>query len=115
MMLAGFLFLLLLTDGESSNGNCTYRQLFMRLYPKGKGQNTMTRPVTNHTTPTEVRLDVLIYAILDLNEKDQKFVSYVWIDMALIHGFTLPVSVMCLLVKHHPKCCHCPKREAAAS
>ncbi|XP_030255477.1 5-hydroxytryptamine receptor 3A-like isoform X2 [Sparus aurata] len=81
MMLAGFVFLLLLTDGESSNSNCTYRQLFTRLYPKGKGQNTMTRPVTIHTTPTEVMLDVLIYAILDLNEKDQKFVSYVWIDM----------------------------------
>uniref|UniRef100_A0A671XC50 Si:dkey-49c17.4 n=1 Tax=Sparus aurata TaxID=8175 RepID=A0A671XC50_SPAAU len=81
MMLAGFLFLLLLTDGESSNDSCSYLDIFTHLYPKGKGQNTMVRPVKNHTTTTEALLAVLIYAILDLNEKDQKFVSYVWIDM----------------------------------
>ncbi|XP_073345272.1 5-hydroxytryptamine receptor 3A-like [Pagrus major] len=86
-MLAGFLFLLLLTGGESSNGSCSYRDLFMHLNPKGKGQNTMTRPVRNHTTPTVVKLDVLIYAILDMNEKDQKFVSYVWIDMSWIDEY----------------------------
>ncbi|KAM8729688.1 5-hydroxytryptamine receptor 3A-like [Acanthopagrus schlegelii] len=80
MILAGFLFLLPLT-GESSNDSCSYRNLFMHLYPEGKVQNTMTRPVKNHTTPTQVTLDVLIYAILDMNEKDQKFISYVWIDM----------------------------------
>ena len=39
----------------------------MHLYPEDKVQpNTMTRPVKNYTTPTEVMLDVLIYAILDL-------------------------------------------------
>ncbi|XP_036938098.1 uncharacterized protein LOC119010229 [Acanthopagrus latus] len=47
----------------------------------------MTRPVKNHTAPTQVLLDVLIYAILDLNEKDQKFVSYVWVDMLWFDEF----------------------------
>ncbi|XP_036938099.1 5-hydroxytryptamine receptor 3A-like [Acanthopagrus latus] len=78
-MLAGFIFLLLLT--ELINGSCNYLDLFTNLYPKGKAQNTMTRPVKNYTTTTEALLAVLIYAILDLNEKDQKFVSYIWIDM----------------------------------
>ncbi|XP_073345289.1 5-hydroxytryptamine receptor 3A-like [Pagrus major] len=80
-MLAGFLFLLLLTDGESSNSNCSYRDLYQLLKSEGVGKNNMIRPVKNHTSPTEVELYILIYAILDVNEKEQKFVSYVWIDL----------------------------------
>ncbi|CAJ1052631.1 -hydroxytryptamine receptor 3A-like [Xyrichtys novacula] len=41
----------------------------------------MTRPVKNHSEPTEVELDMLLYAILDVKEKEQKFMSYVWIDL----------------------------------
>ena len=53
-------------DGELINGSCNYLDLFTNLYPKGKAQNTMTRPVKNYTTTTEALLAVLIYAILDL-------------------------------------------------
>ncbi|XP_073345274.1 5-hydroxytryptamine receptor 3A-like [Pagrus major] len=86
-MLAGFLFLLLLTDGESSNSSCSYRDLYRYLNPTGKKENTMTRPVKNHTEPIEIILDVLIYAILDVNEKEQKFVSYIWIDMKWVDEY----------------------------
>ncbi|XP_030256923.1 5-hydroxytryptamine receptor 3A-like [Sparus aurata] len=79
MMLAGFLLLLLLTDGESSNGNCSYRDLYQLLKSEGVGKNTMIRPVKNHTSPTVVELLAQIYSVLDVNERDQKFVSYVWI------------------------------------
>ncbi|XP_034564371.1 5-hydroxytryptamine receptor 3A-like [Notolabrus celidotus] len=41
----------------------------------------MTRPTKNHAEPTVVKLDVLLYAILDVREKEQIFVSYVWVDM----------------------------------
>ncbi|XP_059181179.1 5-hydroxytryptamine receptor 3A-like [Centropristis striata] len=40
----------------------------------------MIRP-GRYGSPTEVELDVLIYAIIDVNEKDQKFISCLWIDM----------------------------------
>ncbi|XP_071319504.1 5-hydroxytryptamine receptor 3A-like [Trachinotus anak] len=41
----------------------------------------MTRPVKNYNRPTEVYLEVLLYAILDVVEKDQQFIPYVWTDM----------------------------------
>uniref|UniRef100_A0A087Y485 Uncharacterized protein n=1 Tax=Poecilia formosa TaxID=48698 RepID=A0A087Y485_POEFO len=39
---------------------------------------SMTRPVKNYKNPTLVSLEVLLYAILDVIEKDQKFIPYVW-------------------------------------
>ncbi|XP_041819282.1 5-hydroxytryptamine receptor 3A-like [Chelmon rostratus] len=88
-MLAGFLLLLVLTgevspvlsDGEISSGNCSYRDLLRHLKIQDNKLFSMTRPVTHYNNYTEVILDVLIYAILDVKEKEQKFVSYVWIDM----------------------------------
>ncbi|KAM8729102.1 5-hydroxytryptamine receptor 3A-like [Acanthopagrus schlegelii] len=41
----------------------------------------MIRPVKNYKEPTIVTLDLLLYAILDVREKDQQWVPYVWIDM----------------------------------
>ncbi|XP_033975893.1 5-hydroxytryptamine receptor 3A-like [Trematomus bernacchii] len=41
----------------------------------------MTRPVKNYKRPTRVSLEVLLYAILDVVEKDQKFIPYVWTVM----------------------------------
>ncbi|XP_076615815.1 5-hydroxytryptamine receptor 3A-like [Chaetodon auriga] len=71
----------LAADGEISNGNCSYRDLLKHLKIKDNKLFSMTRPVTHYDNHTEVILDVLIYAILDVKEKEQKFVSYVWIDM----------------------------------
>ncbi|XP_036936585.1 5-hydroxytryptamine receptor 3A-like [Acanthopagrus latus] len=79
MMLAGFLLLLLLTDGESSNSNCSYRDLYQFLKSEGVGTNIMIRPVKNHTSPTVAELLAQIYSVLDVNEREQKFVSYIWI------------------------------------
>ncbi|XP_049420098.1 5-hydroxytryptamine receptor 3A-like isoform X2 [Epinephelus fuscoguttatus] len=39
----------------------------------------MTRPVKDYQNPTQVFLEVLLYAILDVREIDQTFVPYVWI------------------------------------
>ncbi|TKS89827.1 5-hydroxytryptamine receptor 3A [Collichthys lucidus] len=38
----------------------------------------MSRPVKHYKRPTLVSLEVLLYAILDVVEKDQKFIPYVW-------------------------------------
>ncbi|XP_027145255.1 LOW QUALITY PROTEIN: 5-hydroxytryptamine receptor 3A-like [Larimichthys crocea] len=81
-MLAGFLFLLLITDGVSSERNCSYQDVVDYLnLTNNKDLFSLTRPVKNYKQPTEVTLDVLLYGILDVHEKDQKLVSYVWIDM----------------------------------
>ncbi|XP_077407131.1 5-hydroxytryptamine receptor 3A-like [Vanacampus margaritifer] len=39
---------------------------------------SMTRPVKYYKRPTHVSLEVLLYAILNVVEKEQKFVPYVW-------------------------------------
>ncbi|XP_073345271.1 5-hydroxytryptamine receptor 3A-like [Pagrus major] len=82
MIPAGFLFLLLFTDGESSERNCTYLDVLKHLnLTENKEQFAMIRPVKNYKEPTKVTLDVLLYAILNVVKKDQQLVPYVWIDM----------------------------------
>ncbi|XP_032359085.1 5-hydroxytryptamine receptor 3A isoform X2 [Etheostoma spectabile] len=66
-------------NGESSKGNCTYRDVLNHLNLK-ENENFMTLP-GGVKSPTKVKLDLLLYAILDVNEKDQQFVSYIWIDV----------------------------------
>ncbi|XP_070783549.1 5-hydroxytryptamine receptor 3A-like [Enoplosus armatus] len=81
-MFAGFLFLLLLTDGVSSECNSSYRDVLKHLkLTKNNELYSMTRPVIHHDSPTVVYLAILLNAILDVKEKDQKFISYVWITM----------------------------------
>ncbi|XP_039644396.1 5-hydroxytryptamine receptor 3A-like [Perca fluviatilis] len=123
MMLAGFLFLLLLTGGSpicfpdqaepcnvqqieesgdthnntKAQGNCSNKELdsgensgkgcgyqdvlnYLKL-TKNNDRYTMTRPVKNFTTSTQVHLQMAIYGILDVREIDQTFVPYVWIYM----------------------------------
>ncbi|XP_070708341.1 5-hydroxytryptamine receptor 3A-like [Pempheris klunzingeri] len=81
-MLAGFLFLLLLIGGESFERNCSYVEVLEHLnLTKNKDLFFMTRPVKNYMQPTEVYVDVLLFAILDVREKNQQLVTYIWIDM----------------------------------
>ncbi|XP_056222306.1 5-hydroxytryptamine receptor 3A-like [Seriola aureovittata] len=81
-MLSGFLFLLFLTDGVYSEDNCSYQDVLNYLHlTKNNEQYVMTRPVRNYKRPTRVYLEVLLYAILDVVEKDQKFIPYVWTVM----------------------------------
>ncbi|XP_035525083.1 5-hydroxytryptamine receptor 3A-like [Morone saxatilis] len=69
-------------DGESSERNCSYQDLLNHLnLTKNKELFSMIRPVKHYKTPTMVTLDVLLYAILDVNEKDQQLVPYIWLDM----------------------------------
>ncbi|XP_018526672.2 5-hydroxytryptamine receptor 3A-like [Lates calcarifer] len=79
MIPPGFLFLLLLTDGAYSQDNCSYQDVLNYLnLTKNNELYFMTRPVKNYKTPTKVQLEVLLYAILDVVEKEQKFIPYVW-------------------------------------
>ncbi|XP_074477032.1 5-hydroxytryptamine receptor 3A-like [Sebastes fasciatus] len=67
-------------EAKSSNGSCRHQDVLKHLnLTKNNELFSMTRPGSAES-PTQVFLDVLLYAILEMNEKDQKFVSYVWID-----------------------------------
>ncbi|XP_008294208.1 5-hydroxytryptamine receptor 3A-like [Stegastes partitus] len=83
MMLAGFFFLLFLSaDGMHSEQNCSYQDVLNHLkMTKTNELYSMTRPVKNHKRSTRVALEVLLFAILDVVEKDQKFIPYVWTVM----------------------------------
>ncbi|XP_032429582.1 5-hydroxytryptamine receptor 3A-like [Xiphophorus hellerii] len=78
-MLVGFLFLLLISDEINSEQNCSYQDVLNYLNLSSNNElYSMTRPVKNYKNPTLVSLEVLLYAILDVVEKDQKFIPYVW-------------------------------------
>ncbi|XP_074519901.1 5-hydroxytryptamine receptor 3A-like [Halichoeres trimaculatus] len=80
MMLTCFFFLLLFTDSALSQ--CTYRDVVQHLnLTKEKDLWTLTQPVNNISEPLKLQLDVLLYAILEVNEKDQHFESYIWVDV----------------------------------
>ncbi|XP_037611652.1 5-hydroxytryptamine receptor 3A-like [Sebastes umbrosus] len=82
MMLTGFLFLLFLTDGVYPESNCSYQDVLNHLnLTKNNELFSMTRPVKHYKRPTRVSLEVLLYAILDVVEKEQKFIPYVWTVM----------------------------------
>uniref|UniRef100_UPI0014481CA3 5-hydroxytryptamine receptor 3A-like n=1 Tax=Epinephelus lanceolatus TaxID=310571 RepID=UPI0014481CA3 len=82
MMLAGFFVLLFLSDVVSPEGNCSYQDVLNHLNLSTNNELFfMTRPVKNYKHPTQVSLEVLLYAILDVVEKDQKFIPYVWTVM----------------------------------
>ncbi|XP_017290046.1 5-hydroxytryptamine receptor 3A isoform X2 [Kryptolebias marmoratus] len=79
MMLAGFLFLLFISDDVQSDQICSYQDVLNHLnLTRDNHLYFMTRPVKNYKHPTQVSLEVLLYAILDVVEKDQKFIPYVW-------------------------------------
>ncbi|XP_037546866.1 5-hydroxytryptamine receptor 3A-like [Nematolebias whitei] len=79
MMLAGFLLLLFISDGVQSEQVCSYQDVLNYLnMTRDNELYSMTRPVRNYKQPTQVSLEVLLYAILDVVEKDQKFIPYVW-------------------------------------
>ncbi|XP_049420146.1 neuronal acetylcholine receptor subunit alpha-9-I-like [Epinephelus fuscoguttatus] len=69
-------------DDESSKRSCSYRDLLKHLNLTKNELHTMTLPVRNHSSTMQIELAVLLYAILDVKEKDQKFVSCIRIFMS---------------------------------
>ncbi|TWW82261.1 5-hydroxytryptamine receptor 3A [Takifugu flavidus] len=41
----------------------------------------LTRPVLDHTQPTTVELDIILFAILSVVEKTQTFIPFIWASM----------------------------------
>ncbi|XP_034415225.1 5-hydroxytryptamine receptor 3A-like [Cyclopterus lumpus] len=69
-------------DGVDSERDCSYQDVLNHLQLNQSNElYTMTRPVKNYKRPTLVSLEVLLYAILDVVEKDQQFIPYVWTVM----------------------------------
>lgn len=89
-------------EGVHPEKNCSYQEVLDHLkMTKSNELYYMTRPVKNYKRPTQVSLEVLLYAILDMVsppslhlmkllplkshvsswrqvEKEQKFIPYVW-------------------------------------
>ncbi|XP_042364142.1 5-hydroxytryptamine receptor 3A-like [Plectropomus leopardus] len=65
-------------DRRSSRRSCRDRDILKHLNLTKNEEISMTRP--GGIEPTRVTLAVALYAILDVNEKDQEFVSYLWVD-----------------------------------
>ncbi|XP_075948922.1 5-hydroxytryptamine receptor 3A-like [Anarhichas minor] len=69
-------------DGVYSERHCSYQDVLNHLnLTQNNELYSMTRPVKNYKRPTLVSLEVVLYAILDVVEKDQKFIPYVWTVM----------------------------------
>ncbi|XP_041819279.1 5-hydroxytryptamine receptor 3A-like [Chelmon rostratus] len=69
-------------DGVSPERDCSYQDVLNHLnLTRNNELYSMTRPVKNYKRPTSVSLEVLLYAILDVVEKEQKFIPYVWTVM----------------------------------
>ncbi|XP_008401952.1 5-hydroxytryptamine receptor 3A-like, partial [Poecilia reticulata] len=61
---------------------CTYWDIVEYLnLTKNKDKLTMIRPTRHYESPTLLYIEVKIYAILDVREADQSFISYIWIFM----------------------------------
>ncbi|XP_068581858.1 5-hydroxytryptamine receptor 3A [Cebidichthys violaceus] len=62
--------------------DCSYRGLLTHLKLTTTNEVlAVMRPVKNWTTPTLVQMDMLLYGILEVNEKSQTVTSHIWIAM----------------------------------
>ncbi|XP_054899024.1 5-hydroxytryptamine receptor 3A-like [Poeciliopsis prolifica] len=67
---------------DETGTNCSYRDVLKYLdLAKDNEALTMSRPVRHYKEKTEVYIEMRIYAILDLREVDQSFISYLWFLM----------------------------------
>ncbi|XP_042363255.1 5-hydroxytryptamine receptor 3A-like [Plectropomus leopardus] len=61
---------------------CSYQDVLKHLnLSKNKDLYIMVRPVKHYKETTRVHLQMSMYGILDVREKDQAFVPYIWIYM----------------------------------
>ncbi|XP_061612914.1 5-hydroxytryptamine receptor 3A-like [Phyllopteryx taeniolatus] len=73
----------IVADGVASEPDgCSYQDVLNHLgLNRSNELFSMTRPVKYYKKATRVSLEVLLYAILNVVEKEQKFVPYVWTVM----------------------------------
>ncbi|XP_074552444.1 5-hydroxytryptamine receptor 3A [Halichoeres trimaculatus] len=73
---------------SSQTPDCTYSSLLthLKLTPANDALQIM-RPVKNWTTTTLVRMDMLMYGILHVDEKSQTLESHIWIQMSWENEF----------------------------
>ncbi|XP_058477616.1 5-hydroxytryptamine receptor 3A-like [Solea solea] len=87
-MFVSLFFMFLFTDGASSEGKCAYQDIVKHLGLTYDNKTFhMTRPVANYSEPTLVFMELSVYAILEVREKDQIFVSCVMIKMTWLNEF----------------------------
>ncbi|MEQ2284524.1 hypothetical protein AMECASPLE_022548 [Ameca splendens] len=59
---------------------CSFQAVLNHLnMTKNNEKYTLSRPVKHHNRSTWIFLEMKIYAILDVRETDQSFISYIWI------------------------------------
>ncbi|XP_061837429.1 5-hydroxytryptamine receptor 3A [Nerophis lumbriciformis] len=76
------LALLAFTGSCAAASDCSYSSLLSHLnLSTSNDLLTIMRPVRNWTTVSVVRLDILLYGILEVNEKFQTLTSHVWMQM----------------------------------
>ncbi|XP_051795581.1 5-hydroxytryptamine receptor 3A-like [Acanthochromis polyacanthus] len=67
-------------DEANKDYKCRFQAVLDYLnLTKDNPKYTVSRPVKNHTAATLIYIDMAIYAILDVRERDQTFVTYIWI------------------------------------
>ncbi|XP_042361776.1 5-hydroxytryptamine receptor 3C-like [Plectropomus leopardus] len=73
---------------SSQTSDCSYMNLLRHLnLMKENDVVAAMRPVRNWTTPTLVQMDMLLYGILEVNEKFQTVTSHIWIQMRWTNEF----------------------------
>ncbi|XP_055005942.1 5-hydroxytryptamine receptor 3A-like [Boleophthalmus pectinirostris] len=86
--LMGTLWILLLFTGGVAARTCRFHDVLEHLnLTRDNELFYMTRPVNDHRQATLVSMEMCLYAILDVVEKDQKFISYVWTIMKWQNDF----------------------------
>nr|XP_057904507.1 5-hydroxytryptamine receptor 3A-like [Doryrhamphus excisus] len=82
------LALLVLAASCGAALDCSYETLLSHLKLSSSSDLLSTmRPVRNWTETTRVRLDMLLYGIIDVDEKSQTLTSHVWIQMIWNNDF----------------------------
>ncbi|XP_041819277.1 5-hydroxytryptamine receptor 3A-like [Chelmon rostratus] len=73
---------LVLAEEPSSEKVCSYQDILDYLnLTTDNGAFKLTRPVLDHTHPTMVELDIILFAILAVIEKTQTFIPFIWATM----------------------------------
>ncbi|XP_014878915.1 5-hydroxytryptamine receptor 3A-like [Poecilia latipinna] len=73
---------------DETETTCTYWDVVEYLnLTENKDKFTMIRPTSDYKSETLVYIEMRMYAILDVREADQSFISYIWIYMEWENDF----------------------------